>query len=133
MKSGFLLIILLSSTFLHAQIDSKFLIGSWCVDKITNVPSTGQKEVVQSQIMEEYVGIVMLFTTDEYTVYFENSDDDISTTYGYALMKDNRLVFTDPATDEGFEFNVEKISKTQLVFVTDDEEGKNRFYMNRCD
>lgn len=115
-----------------SQIDSKLLIGSWCVEKITNVPASGQKEIIQTQMMDEFQGIVMLFTTDEYTIYLEGSEEELFADYTYS-SKDNTITINYTETQEVIIYKVEKITKNQLVFLLDDEYGKHRFFMKRCD
>lgn len=123
---------------IQCQIDLKFLTGTWCVEKITNVPvQKNEIPELQSQIMDEFHGVRMLFSGEgAYAIYLEATDesDDYQEFANYEFIsRENKLVIRYENSDEELVFFIEKLTKNQLVFVSDDEYGKNRFYMKRCD
>jgi len=121
-----------------SQIDSKNIIGHWCVEKVTDVPTeAGKKETLQKQIMDEFQGVIMLFTTDgEYSVYLEElaETDDFQEFAQYEFSaRDSKIKISYPEADETIDYQVEKLTKNQFIFTLEDEFGLHRFYMKRCD
>lgn len=120
------------------QIDSKHIIGHWCVDKVTDVPQeAGKKETLQTQIMDEFHGVIMLFTNiGEYAVYPEefSEEDEFQdfATYQFTV-RDSKIKIQYPGADETIDYQVEKLTKNEFVFTLEDEFGFHRFYMKRCD
>jgi hypothetical protein len=121
-----------------SQVDSKNLIGHWCVEKVTDLPQeAGKKETLQTQIMDEFQGVIMLFTNNgEYTVYLEELSeiDDYQEFANYEFIsRDSKIKIQYPETDETIVYEVEKLTKDQFIFILNDELGLHRFYMKRCD
>ncbi len=133
-----LLILLLSPLSTLSQIESKNLVGHWCVEKVTDVPKEpGKKETLQTQIMDEFHGVIMLFTSDgEYAVYLEalTESDDFQYFAKYVFStRDSKIKIQYPESDETIDYQVEKLTKSEFVFTVEDEFGFHRFYMKRCD
>jgi hypothetical protein len=128
----FLLVLLIAPFASLSQIDSKLLIGSWCVEKITNVPAPGGKEIIQTEMMDEFLGVVMIFTNDEYILYSDFSYEDLHADYTFS-NKDNTITIIYTDTEEVNIYKAEKITKDELVFVFEDAYGKYRFFMKRCE
>lgn len=126
-----LLTLLILPVLAMSQIEGKLLIGSWCVEKITNVPTPGQKEVLQTQMMDEFQGVIMLFSAEEYSVYLENSEDELTAKYEI-FSRENKIKITYIDTKEIIEYKVEKLTKDEFVFIVQDEYGKHRFFLKPC-
>ena len=130
--------LLIFSYSAFGQIDSKNLVGNWCIEKVTDAPTeAGQQETIQTQMMDEFRGVMMLFTIEgEYAVYlgelFGNDEFQDLARYEFS-SRDSIIRIQYPNSDETIDYLVEKLTEIELVYVLEDEFGKHRFFMKRCD
>ena len=126
------LIVLFSSPLLAlCQIDSKNLVGQWCVEKVTAVAQQiGDKEIVQTQIMDEFQGVIMFFSGDgEYLLYLEDlsETDEFQEFANYSFIStESKVRIQYPETSETIDYQVEKLTKNECIFTLQDEFGALR-------
>jgi hypothetical protein len=78
-----------------------------------------------------------LFTIDgEYAVYlgelFGNDEFQDLAKYEFS-ERDSTIRILYPGSEETIDYQVERLTESEFVYVLEDEFGKHRFFMKRCD